>query len=143
MQVIGWLGLDWAKFDENIIYRSFDQCGILSRHNLHTTLRQILETNQRGGAYVDDLRDEDELAGFDGYGAHNPNEVESVIMANETESEISDVSSDDEDDNLRAVLAPGAIREDPNDSDFIFDEDDDTDTFSSEEEDEERLIDFL
>ena len=50
--VINWLSEIWSSFDEEIIKRSFDSCGITSTGNLNFALNQIIEDRVAVNEYI-------------------------------------------------------------------------------------------
>jgi hypothetical protein len=59
--VIKWISDVWDEMDENIIRKSFDQCGITSDNQLHSVLNTILQENSVMTDFVCDEHASDEF----------------------------------------------------------------------------------
>ena len=61
--VIQWISQIWEEFDEHLIKNSFEQCGITSISNLHSSLKEIYTSNQLINEYIDLFYDYDDILG--------------------------------------------------------------------------------
>ena len=51
------------EFDEHLIKNSFEQCGITSISNLHSSLKEIYTSSQLINEYIDLFYDYDDILG--------------------------------------------------------------------------------
>ena len=62
--VVEWVSDIWRNLDEQLIFNSFDLCGITSQNNLHKVLNNIYKTEQLLGEIVETDVEADDEADF-------------------------------------------------------------------------------
>lgn len=62
---IEWLASMWNEFDLHLIKNSFEQCGIVNQYSLHSALSHIINSKTCLNDYVDDVRESDNIDGFE------------------------------------------------------------------------------